>query len=452
MSDREPWELSAVEAAAQIKAGALTSRELVDACLARIEATDGAIGAWVALDADHARAQADAMDDLRRFGKPVGALHGVPVGIKDIFDTVDMPTCFGTPIHEGRQPEADSAVARKLREAGCVILGKTVSTEFAFMHPAATVNPHDLKRTPGGSSSGSAAAVAAGHVPAAIGSQTNGSTIRPASFCGVYGLKPSRGIVSRGGALQTSKTLDQVGVFGRSLADVGTLTDTLAGCDPADPTTYARPKPALFKGAHDDVPVEPLFAWFDLPYADRLDEASREAFEDVIATLGGQVERFPAPESFPDLIAYHKVIHEYEICRHLKDDLEGHWDRVSDTLKPVIEQARTLSDDQYAEAIGMVGAAEGYFAELFNDVDAVLTPASQGIAPLMSAGTGDPVFCTVWTMAGLPCVTLPLLGGEDGLPIGIQLVGSMEQDDRLLRTANWMQSYLEGDASQEEQG
>ncbi len=452
MSDPEPWELTAVDAADQIKSGALTSRELVDACIGRIEATDGTVGAWEYLDPDQARAQADAMDDLRRFGKPVGPLHGVPVGIKDIFDTVDMPTGYGTPIHAGRQPNADATVISKLREAGAIILGKTVSTEFAFMHAADTSNPHDVTRSPGGSSSGSAAAVAAGHVPLAIGSQTNGSTIRPASFCGIYGLKPTRGMISRGGVLETSKTLDQVGVFGRSLEDVGLLADVLVGYDAADPTTYARPKPDILSGARADVLVEPNFAWFDLPYADRLDDTSRDAFEEVISALGGQVERYPAPESFPDLITYHNIIHEYEICRHLQSDFEMHWDQVSTTLQPIIERARSHSDDQYAEAIGMVGAAEGYFTDLLNDVDAILTPSSQGVAPLKADGTGDPVFCTVWTLAGLPCVTLPLLAGEAGLPIGIQLVGSAEQDDRLLRTARWMQAYLEADASDEEQG
>jgi len=214
------WALTATEAVSQIREGKLSSVDLTKACLARIEETDGQIGAWAYLDAENALKQAEAMDDLRKHGRPIGALHGVPVGVKDIFDTADMPTGLGSPAHPTRQPDADCAAVEKLREAGAVILGKTVTTPLAFASPSTTRNPHNADYSPGGSSSGSAAAVAAGHIPLAIGSQTGGSVNRPASYCGTYGFKPTRGQISRRGALQTSQTLDCVGSFARTLEDV----------------------------------------------------------------------------------------------------------------------------------------------------------------------------------------------------------------------------------------
>ncbi len=437
------WQLTALEAAERIRDGRSSSEELVAACLERIRETDGAIGAWAYLDGEQALEQARAMDRLRQRGQPLGDLHGVPVGIKDIFDTHDMPTECGTAIHKGRQPNDDATVVSKLKEAGAVIMGKTVTTEFAFMHPAGTTNPHNADRTPGGSSSGSAAAVAAGHVPLAIGTQTNGSVIRPASFCGVYGFKPTRGIVSRGGALQTSKTLDQVGGFARSLGDVAALADVLKGFDRADPTTHVRPKPQMLDGSRSDPPMEPSFAWFELPFNDRLDDDARDGLMELIEALGARVEVLPAPASFSRVIECHRIVHEYEICRHLSDDLETHWDLVSATVQPVIERARTYSDDQYRDALDMVQAAEDYFSAFFADYDAVLAPSATGEAPPLTSGTGDPIFSTLWTFAGLPCLTLPLLAGAAGLPVGVQMIGCAEQDDRLLTSANWLQLHLD---------
>jgi len=438
-------QLTASDAAAGIRAGEITSVELVSACLDRISETEEGIGAWETLDRDSALGQAEAMDDIRRRGLPVGPLHGVPVGIKDIFDTADLPTQNGSPAFAGRRPDADAAAVSRLKEAGAVIMGKTVTTEFAFMHPAATRNPHDPGRTPGGSSSGSAAAVAAGHVPLAIGSQTGGSVIRPASFCGVYGLKPTRGVISRAGALKTSECLDHVGVFARSLPDAGLIADVLSGYDRDDMKTYARPKPAMLVGALDEPPVEPVFAWFDLPFNDRLTADAKEGFEELVEALGGQIETLPAPAAFATIVEDHQIIHEYEICHHLREVLDNHWDKVSDTLKPVVERARGYSRERYAEALAMVEKAEDYFASLFVDYDAVLCPSATGEAPPIAEGTGDPIFCKVWTFAGLPCISLPLLVGTAGLPVGVQLVGSQEGDDRLLRTAAWLERHLVAD-------
>jgi len=433
--------LSALEAVERIRDGRISAADLVGSCLERIGETDDGIGAWTYLNADGVRKQAADLDGLRRSGKPLGPLHGVPVGLKDIIDTADMPTERGSPIHRDRQPAADAAIVERLREAGAVLMGKTVTTEFAFVHPGKTTNPLDMRRTPGGSSSGSAAAVAAGHVPLAIGSQTNGSTIRPASYCGIYGFKPTRGVIPRRGVLETSRTLDQIGVFGRTLNDVALLADILGIYDPSDCMSYARPRPAMLKGAQAEAPVEPSFAWFELPYHDRLSSAAADGFSEVLDHLGARVERIPAPKTFDDVIACHRIVHETEISRQLAFEIENHWDLISDTLKPLLKRGLDTSEADYQGALAMVAGAEKFFAEFFMDYDAVITPSAAGEAPLVSPeapGTGDPIFCTIWTFAGLPALSIPLLVGETGLPVGLQLVGAREEDDRLLRTANWL--------------
>lgn len=445
MNDDAP---TATEALAKIREGRISSVDLVKACLARIDETDGAIGAWAHVDAEGALARAGEMDAMRRAGRAIGALHGIPVGLKDIIDTRGMPTERGTPIFADRRPDADAALVERLFEEGAVILGKTVTTELAFLHPSATRNPHDPERTPGGSSSGSAAAVAAGQVPLAIGTQTNGSVIRPASFCGTFGFKPTRGVVSRRGVLQTSMSLDQLGVFGRSLEDVALITDVIGGYDPADHLSFARPRPAMLAGSRADVPVEPCFAVFDLPYDDRMEAGAQAGLEELVAELGGRVERMPAPGAFTGLIEAQRVIHEYEICQHLDTVFSAHWDQVSATLKPVVERGRATAQAEYQDALELMNNAAGFFSAFFKDYDAVITLGAAGEAPLISAGgTGDPVFCTIWTISGLPSVTLPILVGANNMPIGVQLVGAAEEDDRLMRTANWLLKFLKGDAN-----
>jgi Asp-tRNA(Asn)/Glu-tRNA(Gln) amidotransferase A subunit family amidase len=312
------------------------------------------------------------------------------------------------------------------------------------MHPAATRNPHDASRTPGGSSSGSAAAVAAGHVPLALGSQTGGSTIRPASFCGVYGFKPSRGIISRRGVLRTSPTLDQVGLFGADLGDTALLADALGGYDAADSSTYAAPRPRMLDGYLSEVPIEPNFVWIDLPYADRFSNAVVDGCDELVDALGRQVDRIPAPKSFAALIECHKVIYDYEIYRCLSDERERHWQDLSDTAREKLDAAAARSESDYHEAMNVLEAANEWFEQFFHDYDAVITPSAVGEAPLIEEGTGDPICCTIWTLCGLPCLSLPLLVGENDLPIGVQLVGSLNRDDRLLRTTRWLLNYLRG--------
>jgi len=299
----------------------------------------------------------------------------------------------------------------------------TVTTELAFLHPSKTRNPHDLDRTPGGSSSGSAAAVAANHVPITVGTQTNGSVIRPASFCGTYGFKPTAGIIPRSGILKTSETLDQVGCFGRSLSDIALLSDVLGAYDQNDINSFSRPRPKMLEGALSEPPVTPNLAWLDLPFYDRLASDTREGLDAINDILGDQLGKMTAADQLSNLVAVQARIHEYEICKHQKDAFDQNWDGLSDTLKAVIKRARQISSE-------------------------IIAPSAIGEAPFVSeATTGDPIFCTLWTLAGLPSITLPLLVGKNEMPIGVQLIGEAEHDGRLLRTANWLQQYLSEDAS-----
>lgn len=443
MSELPANALTATQAAQKIREGWLSCEELVTACLQRIGETDDQLHAWAFIDRENALEHARELDQLRQSGKPVGPLHGVPVGLKDIVDTKDMPTERGSEIFAGRKPDADAKIVERLREAGALLLGKTATTELAFVHPAETRNPHNPEHSPGGSSSGSAAAVAGFHVPLAVGTQTNGSVIRPASFCGTYGFKPTRGVIPRSGILQTSQSLDQVGVFGRSLEDVALLVDALAIYDPEDSLSYARARPRMVEGVNSQPPVEPDIAWIDLPFADRLSGDAKDGLDEVTNALGERVERIEAPALFTNLVEAQRVIHEFEICKHLGETFDRDWDKLSATLQPVIERGRTITQDQYDHALGLMAEAGAFFDQFFLDFDAILAPSSAGEAPLVSSGhTGDPIFCTIWTLAGLPCLNLPILVGGNGLPIGVQMVGNREEDDRLLRTAKWMLNII----------
>jgi Asp-tRNA(Asn)/Glu-tRNA(Gln) amidotransferase A subunit family amidase len=425
------------EAAEHVRDGRISAAELVRDCLARIDTVDGDVQAWAFLDGDHALRQAEAADLHRMQGKPLGPLHGVPVGIKDIFDTGDMPTEFGSSIWKGRTPRADAAAVSRLRADGAIILGKTVTTEYAYFHPGKTRNPHNPAHTPGGSSSGSAAAVAAFMVPGAIGSQTNGSVIRPASFCGVVGFKPTHGLVPRSGALLLSRALDHVGVFARSVEDAALLTESLAGFDEEDPDTRPVARPPLAATAISEPPLPPRIAFVKSPVWDQADASTREAFEELATALGEQVSEVELSSEFARAVELHRIVMEVEMAHNLRRDYEKHGAQMSDKLRQLIERGLAHKATDYMAAVAGTGPLNAAIDEVFNEYDAILTPAAPGEAPA-DGTTGNPIFNTIWTYLGTPAVTLPLLQGEAGLPVGAQLVGRRGSDARLLRTANWV--------------
>lgn len=436
-------QLGAAELAAGIARGEFTSEQVVEALLARIEEVEPKVQAWAHLDPEFARRQARDADRYRQSGRPVGPLHGVPVGLKDIIDTRGMPTENGTVLDAGRRPPRDAAVVARLKAAGAIVLGKSVTTELAYYAPSKTRNPHDPERTPGGSSSGSAAAVAAGMVPLAIGSQTNGSVIRPASFCGVYGFKPSHGLISRHRVLQQSRPLDHVGVFARSVLDCALAADVLAGHDERDPDTRPQTPPALAERAMEDPPLEPLLGFVKSPVWDRAEPATRDAFVELIEHLGDHVSEHPLPAAFDEALDLHRTIMEADLARSFAREYERGKDQLSATLREMIERGRDVRAVAYNDAVDRASVLRGLLGEAFDRFDAIVTPAAVGEAPRGLESTGDPCFCTLWTLCGLPAITLPLLTGENAMPIGVQLVAAKGDDARLLRTARWLERTLE---------
>ncbi|MSQ55101.1 MAG: amidase [Betaproteobacteria bacterium] len=437
--------LSASDAARAIAEGAISSEQLVEACLARIRAAEPEVQAWQFLDPEHALVQARARDLDRREGRPSGPLHGVPVGIKDIIDTADMPTEDGTVLHAGRTPDRDATVVSMLRAAGAVIIGKTVTTECANHFPGKTRNPHNPGHTPGGSSSGSAAAVAAGMVPLAIGSQTNGSMIRPASFCGVYGFKPTHGLIPRHGIMKLSRTLDHVGVFARTLEDAALAAQQLVGYDERDPDTRPRAAVPFLRVAQEEPPLPPRLAFVKTPLWDRVEPDAQEAFGELAALLGPQCDEFELPESLRDAWDWHRTIMQAEMAANLEREWDKGRDRLSASLRERLARGREVSALEYQKALARIAILNDGFEELFASYDAVLTPAAAGTAPKGLDSTGDPSFCTLWTLCGMPALSIPLMKGENGLPIGVQLVGARHGDARLLRTARWLVSRVQAD-------
>jgi Asp-tRNA(Asn)/Glu-tRNA(Gln) amidotransferase A subunit family amidase len=438
-------QLSASEAARLIQSGAITSEALVGACLARVRETDDAVQAWTFLDPDHALAQARAADERRAGGHPTGALHGVPVGLKDIIDTADMPTENGSPLHAGRTPSRDAAVVARLRGAGAVIMGKTVTTEFAVRTPGKTRNPHDPAHTPGGSSSGSAAAVAAEMVPLALGSQTGGSTIRPAAYCGIYGLKPTHGLIPRAGMWQLSRSLDHVGLFARTIEDVALLLEELTGHDERDPDTAPRPRIPYRAVAAEEPPIDPMLAFVKTPLWERVDADAREAFGELVESLEDRVEEVELSESVKEAVDWHRVTMESEMAQGFEREWARGREGLSPALRERIEAGLAARAVDYLRARARVPELSASFEELFTQrYDAILTPAAFGTAPKGLASTGDPAFCTLWTLTGMPALSVPLLQGANGLPLGVQLVGRRDGDGRLLRTARWLVERLRG--------
>jgi len=438
--------LSACDAREAIETGLLTSEKLVEACFNRIDELEESIGAWTHLDKQLALEQARQADKFRSRGLATGLLHGLPVGIKDIIDTNDYPTENGTVLHEGRQPKQDATLVSLLREAGAIILGKTVTTELAVYSPGKTRNPHNTEHTPGGSSSGSAAAVAAAMVPLAVGTQTNGSLIRPASYCGVYAFKPSFARISRHGVLKQSSHLDTIGVFARDLPDLALIADVLMRYDSRDAGMTPTAPPCIIKVMAEPVPANPRFAFVRTPKWDQVEESTKDGFRELIDAVN-ELEKdtifvVNLPAQLDDIYTHHQNIMEADLAQSFAKEYADGKSKLSTVLREMIERGQKVSPREYQSSVAKIKQYSDAVSEIFEEYDAILTPSTSGPAPVGLTATGSPIFNTIWTFCGNPAINLPILQSPEGLPVGVQIVGEKDDDARLFRSTRWLLDFL----------
>jgi Asp-tRNA(Asn)/Glu-tRNA(Gln) amidotransferase A subunit family amidase len=413
---------------ARALARAIAARELevlalAEALIERRDALDATLHAWAWFDARRARAAARALD-----GQSVrGALHGVPFGVKDIIDTAGIPTAHGSPIYAGHTPKVDAACVALARACGAWVLGKTISAELANMTPGPTTNPHDARHTPGGSSSGSAAAVAAGLVPLALGTQTAGSVIRPAAFCGVVGFKPSPGCIPRAGVKAVADSLDEVGLFARTVDDAALLMSCLS---PRQASTD---------------PFAPRVGWTLTSRADAASQDTVALIDESVRRLsdaGARVAELPWPSGWDALFDAHFAIQWFETARALQPEWMYRRPQLSPELLRMLARGRAIPADEYARARAVAAHARAALEGSFAGFDVLVAPAAAGAAPRGLASTGDPVFSRPWQLLGCPCLALPVPSDRVDLPLGIQVIGRPGDDARVLGAAAWMEGVL----------
>ncbi len=419
-------ELSLNSLVARLRDGATTSTAIVEDCLARVAAREPVVGAWQYLDPDGARAQAARRDDEA----PNSRLHGIPIGLKDIIDTADMPTAYGSPIYADHRPKEDAICVQRLRAAGTVILGKTVTTEFASRYPGKTSNPHNAAFTPGGSSSGSAAAVADKMVPLAFGTQTSGSVIRPAAYCGIIGFKPSYDWTDFTGIKHLASSFDTLGYYVRSLDDLPIVHDILG----------AQQLP----GAEDDDETRPSFALCRTPAWSKAEPAAQALLEDVaqrLSAAGAAVRDFDLPPPFARVYDSHTTVMQFEGARHLAREATEHWDMMSADAQSLVEKGRAHTEEKAAQARHTLDGYRKEFARLLGD-DVVITLSAPGEAPKGLDFTGDPEFNRFWTSLYVPCLHLPVDTGPQGLPLGVTLAARIGHEARVVSAGRWAAGKL----------
>ena len=415
-------QLSATRLAALVRAGDVLAEDVVRACMERIDEREETVGAWQFLDRDRALAQARSVDK----SPWKGPLAGIPVGIKDIIDTANMPTGRGSPIYENHQPLDDAVCVRQLQQAGAIILGKTVTCEFAGLTPAGTANPLDPSRTPGGSSSGSAAAVADFMVPVALGTQTGGSVLRPSSYCGIIGFKPSYGQFSLDGVFPAAPSLDTLGIHARDIEDVKLVKSVLTPeFSLVDRVRRRRPMIGVCR----------TWMWSEAA------SESREAIDRAAQVLKGEnveITEMELPEVFRDLAGSRMVINDYERAVSLADEWKRHPDLVSPGLQATIRSGLEIDREEYSRARDRAADCRKRVPEIFGECDLLLTPVVDGEAPIGLDDTGSPRFQSLWTMLHLPTISLPTHTGPNGMPVGIQLVAQAGRDEQLLEVCDWI--------------
>jgi len=421
-------EASATRLAARLAARELTARAVVEAHLERIRERDPTIRAWTVIDADAALERARILDD----GPIVGPLHGLPVGVKDVIDTARFVTEYGSPIYRGHRPPADADCVAAAERAGAIVLGKTATTEFATFQPTATRNPRNYAHTPGGSSSGSAAAVADFMVPLALGTQTFGSVIRPASYCGIVGYKPTFGTIPRTGVKTLAESLDTVGVFARTVHDAALFVGALTG----SASLLSLP----------DIVEPPWIGICRTPNWDAVEEPARAALEAAARTLAGAgalISFVELPAPFVELDAANVQIYGYELARNLAWERHAHPAALSERLVADIDAGSRVGADRYESAQRLARACREAFPDAMHGCDVLLTPSTTGEAPRGLESTGSPIMNRLWTLLHVPTVNVPAGVGPNGLPLGLQVVGRSSDDARTLAVAAWIHARLD---------
>ena len=437
------FSLSLEELAAKIKDAQLSSVEVCEKYIERINKFEKDVKAWAHFDKKVLLEKAAEADEHRKSGKPVGPLHGVPIAVKDIIGTVDMPTECGTVIRKGKSYSQNAEIIDLLHSSGAIVMGKTATSELAYLGPSSTTNPHDKTRTPGGSSSGSAASVASFMAPASIGSQTGGSIIRPASYCGVVGYKPSYGLISRNGVLRTSYSLDHIGMFGRKVEDVAMLAKVLIKKDKFDPATIHYSTENILNETKKGPLFEPKFIFYKTDHWKIIDKKSKESFEYFIKSFKKNIEIFDTPSYFKDIHKYHQIIHETDLANNFSVYFKKFKKKLSKYMQDAITRGNKYSAKEYAEAIDFMKRSYESYQEVFEDYHGVLSPSSPGVAPKGLKSTGTAEFNKIWSYLGTPCISLPLLEGENNLPLGVQLIGDKYDDHRFLGVAKWLEKECE---------
>jgi len=423
----------------QVKDAKLTSVEICQAYIDRINKFEKDVKAWVHFDKKLLLERAEEADNYRKSGKPTGPLHGIPVALKDIIGTYDMPTECGTVLRKGKTQSQNAEIVDLLKSAGAIIMGKTATSELAYLGPPKTRNPHDYNRTPGGSSSGSAAVIAAHMAPLSIGSQTGGSVIRPASYCGVVGYKPSYGLISRNGVLRTSYALDHIGVFGKTVEDVALLAKVLIKKDSYDEATVYYSAEDMLEVCRKEPLFEPKFIFYKTDSWKKVDKKSRESFEFFIKAFKKNIEVFDTPSYFKDINKYHQIIHETDLSNNFQDYYKKSKNKLSKEMQSAISRGMKYSAKEYTEAIDFMKRSYESYNEVFEDYHGVLSPCSTGVADKGLKSTGSADFNRFWSFMGVPAIALPLLQGENNLPLGVQLIGDKYDDQRFLGIARWLE-------------
>ena len=423
----EPCEYSASKAAAEIAAGKMKAETYVASCIERVKAREADIHAWAYIDFEFVLKQARQRDR-----EPCrGPLHGIPIGFKDVIDTADHPTEYNSPIYKGHRPASDAACVALAKKAGGIVMGKTVTTEFAYRNPGPTRNPHNTHHTPGGSSSGSAAAVADFMVPIALGTQTGGSTIRPASYCGIVGYKPSFGLINRAGLKFVAESLDHVGVMARTVEDVALFLHAISSI--AMPDFAAAPSRAPRVGLY----TQPLVNDEGPVMQEKLALAAS-----ALSKKGAKVSVCTFADSHNEINDDHLAIIDFEAARAFEFEYQNHRASLSSLLLENIENGWRCPRDRYDSAMANAVKYCARLAERFNDYDFLLTPASPGEAPEGIGRTGNSMYNRIWSLLGVPCVTVPAYVGPKGLPIGVQIVGPYGSDVQTLYWAEWVRRAL----------